>query len=326
MTQTPGARRAGFVLAAVSAAAFGLISFFTLPLMQGGVPAQTALVYRFAIASLMMGAILRIRGERMAVPPASLVKLFFLSSFYLLAVILFFYAFSFVSSGTVATLQYLYPVMVMLIMIGFFHERFYWRIALSVLLAVAGVWLLSSGPDLDPVFEPGYARAPRPDFGSDLFWGLALALISGLFNGLYYVAIQVMKLPGITGLVMTFYVMVFGTFFCLVNALATSSLEWIAGWRDLFLVFMLALVTAVISNLTLIMAIRRVGSTIASIMGVMEPLTAVFVGVVVFGEAFTPELMGGVALIIGAVLLILVAPAGKKAKEQENRRASRNTG
>ena len=65
-------------------------------------------------------------------------------------------------------------------------------------------------------------------------------------------------------------------------------------------------VTAVLSNLTLILAIQRIGSTMTSVLGVMEPLTAVMVGILVFGEPFSPALVGGVALIAASVLLVML--------------------
>ena len=306
-------RAAGYILGLASSAAFGMIPLFTLPMMSDGIPSQTALVYRFVIASVVMWLILRLRGEKLSVPPLALCKLFFLSSMYLLAVALYFSALSFMSSGAVATIQFLYPVLVMLIMIVFFHEQFYWHIGVAVVLAIVGVALLSLGPGLEPALNDGAARATRPPFGSDLFWGVLLSLLSGLCNGLYFIGIQVARLPKISGLTMTFYVMVFGSFFCFANAIVASSLVWISGWFDLFMALMLALVTAVFSNFALIMSIRRVGSTLASILGVMEPLTAVIIGIFVFGESFTLQLAGGVVLITTAVFIVVLVPSKKRA-------------
>ena len=41
-------------------------------------------------------------------------------------------------------------------------------------------------------------------------------------------------------------------------------------------------------------------------MGALEPLTAVLIGVVVFDEAFTIKLAGGILLILLAVIVILI--------------------
>ena len=105
---------------------------------------------------------------------------------------------------------------------------------------------------------------------------------------------------------MTFYVMAFGAAISVGDGLARGSLQWIGTVPEAASAVLLALVTAVFSNLTLILAIKRIGSTLTSVLGVMEPLTAVSVGVLVFGEPFTAPLAGGVALIAGAVLLVML--------------------
>lgn len=52
-------------------------------------------------------------------------------------------------------------------------------------------------------------------------------------------------------------------------------------------------------------AIQYIGSTPTAILGAMEPLTAVFFGVTVFGEILTFRLSCGIILIIMAVILIV---------------------
>ena len=275
----------GFFLGLFSSATFGLIPLFTLPLLHAGVTAETALFYRFLIATLTLGGLLAARGERFRMRGVDLCKLAGMSVMYMLAALLFFWAFSYLPSGVAATLQFLYPVMVMLIMIVFFHERFSWTIALSIILAVSGVALLSSGPG---------------DGGTSIsLLGVGMMLLSALCNSLYIVGIQTARIPNMSGLVMTFYVMLF-------SALSTDTFQILTSWRELGIAALLAVVTAVLSNLTLILAIQRIGSTMTSVLGVMEPLTAVMVGILVFGEPFSPALAGGVALIAASVLLVML--------------------
>lgn len=292
----------GILFGLISSATFGLISFFTLPLMLSGVNMETILVYRFTIATLTMGAILAVKRESILIGIKPFLKLSGLSIFYMFAVLLFFQALAYLPSGVVATLQFQYPVMVALIMIFFFHEAFQLQTGIALALAITGVALLSLGPVGAPV-------TGAPDSAARILIGTSLGLISGLCNALYYVGIQVARLPAINGLVMTFYVMLFGAVFCFLNALICGGLEWVEGGPELVNLVLLALVTAVISNLTLVLAIRRLGSTLTSILGVMEPLTAVSVGCIIFGEPFTSQLAIGAALIIGAVLLVLLSPA-----------------
>lgn len=132
----------GFIYGLLSSAAFGLIPLFALPLIHGGMPAPLVLFYRFSIAALVLGGILILRGERFHTSARSLCLLAGMSVMYAMAALLMFWGFAYMPSGVAATLQFLYPVMVMLLMIVFFHERFSWITAGAVALALLGVHLL----------------------------------------------------------------------------------------------------------------------------------------------------------------------------------------
>ena len=51
--------------------------------------------------------------------------------------------------------------------------------------------------------------------------------------------------------------------------------------------------------------LHDIGSTPTAIMGALEPMTAVAIGVLCFGEHFTSRLALGIILILTAVLLII---------------------
>ena len=262
----------GFVLALISSAAFGLIPLFSLPLLHSGLSADCVLFYRFLFASISLGLILVLRQERFAAPARDLGLLALFSVLYALAALLMIWGLLYLSGGVTATLQFLYPLMVMLIMTIFFHEKFSIITASSVLLAI----------------------------------GLLLA--SALCNALYISGLHVARIHSISGLSITFWVLFFGTGVSLVNALISGTFEIIGTWEQLALSLLLAIITAVISNLTLILAIQRIGSTLASILGVGEPLTAVTVGILVFDEPATFAVFSGVAVICAAVVLVMTGP------------------
>ena len=69
---------------------------------------------------------------------------------------------------------------------------------------------------------------------------------------------------------------------------------------------LLALIPTVVSNLALVRAVKSIGSTLTSVLGAMEPVTAVCVGIFLFGEAFTTSIGVGIALIIVAVMVIIL--------------------
>ena len=286
----------GFFYSIISSAAFGLIPLFTLPLMNVGVAGATALFYRFAIAAVILGIVLALRGECFRTRVIDLCKLAGMSFMYTMAALLFFWGFRYMPSGVVATIQFTYPVMVMLIMTVFYHERFSWITAASIMLAIVGVYLLCGGAGSDMGSNMG---------GAGLL-AVALLLLSALCNAIYITGIYAARIPNMSSLVMTFYVLAFSTVISGGNAFFSGSFQVLHSWWELLLATLLAVVTAVVSNLTLILAIQRIGSTLTSIMGVMEPVTAVAVGILVFHEPFSLSLVAGVALIAASVVLVML--------------------
>lgn len=282
----------GFFYGLFSSATFGLIPFFSIPLMRGGMSAECALFYRFLIASLTLGLVLRLRGERVRAPLPVIGGLCLSSFFYLMAALLLFWSFHHMPSGMASTIQFLYPVQVMLIMVIFFHERFSWITAAAIALAVAGVYMLGGDKSA----------------GEISLLGLGMALLSSLCNALYIIGLQVTRKPGLNGLAVTFWVLAAGAVMSFVSALLTDSFRLLASLDEVGNVLGLAIITALLSNLTLVLAVQRIGSTLASVLGVMEPLTAVGVGILVFHEPCTAAVFSGVGLICGSVLLVMLGP------------------
>lgn len=73
-----------------------------------------------------------------------------------------------------------------------------------------------------------------------------------------------------------------------------------------FYTLFLALIPTIISLLFLIKSIQIIGSTTASILGALEPLTAVMIGVLIFEEKLSLDLIIGIFLILFGVSLIVL--------------------
>ena len=101
---------------------------------------------------------------------------------------------------------------------------------------------------------------------------------------IYIVGVKKSRISRLDPMIQAFYVLLFSACFFLVYALFTTGALCPASgiWQNLLL---LALVPTVVSNLTLVLAIKEIGSTMTSILGSMEPLTAVLVGVLHFGRS-----------------------------------------
>ncbi len=286
----------GFFYAIITSATFGLIPLFTLPLLQAGMNIPSILFYRFFIAVLMLGGVAFFTRRSLCVTRAELAALAGLSLLYVGSAFFLFASYRYLASGIATTMMFLYPVFVALIMIYVFKERNSVWTMLAIGLAVAGVAMLSWNGEA----------------GGVSVRGILLAVLSGLSYGIYIVAVNKSSVREMPSGKLTFYVFLFTALFIGAGAIGRDALQTVSGWKSDLNLTLLALIPTVISNLTLVWAIKSIGSTFCSVLGAMEPVTAMLVGVWVFQEPFTRSTAWGVGLIIVAVTLVVLSPALEK--------------
>ena len=275
----------GLLYGLLSSASFGLIPLFTIPAMQAGMQFESILFYRFLFACLALGGILLVNGQSFRIKRRDIPSLFLLALLYLMSAVFLFWGYKFMA------IHFMYPVLTTLIMMLFFKEKKSgWRIA-AIASAVAGVYFLSGGDTKT---------------GSFSFLGLFIVLLSALGYALYLVTMSQLKIGQMKGLLLTFYVFLFGGILLFIGTETISQLQPISEWHTAGNLILLALIPTVVSNLALVRAVKSIGSTLTSVLGAMEPVTAVCVGIFLFGEAFTTSIGVGIALIIVAVIVIIL--------------------
>lgn len=281
----------GFLLGVISSAAFGLIPLFTLPLMKEGMNFDSILFYRFFISAMLLGVLMVIRRESLTICRAELLPLLFLAVLYSGTALFLFWSYLYLSSGVATTIHYLYPVLVTVLMLVFFKERrTFWTLP-AILVAFLGVAMLgwSSG---------GLVMSVK---------GLIVVLISVVTYAFYIVGVNRLGISIMGGVKLAFYVLLIGSFIFLCNTLVKGCLQPVVGVKSYVNLVLLALIPTVLSNLTLVYSIKYIGSTMTSILGAMEPLTAVLVGVVVFGEPITINVVLGMLFILLSVSMVVVS-------------------
>ena len=82
------------------------------------------------------------------------------------------------------------------------------------------------------------------------------------------------------------------------------------GWYCWMNLICLAVFPTLVSLLTLAMATRIIGPTRTSVLGVFEPVTAIAVGTIFFGESLTLNIIIGVIITLVAVTFMVMT--GKK--------------
>ena len=84
----------GYLLALLSSASFGLIPLFSLPLLHGGMSAESVLFYRFLFGALILGGIVLVRRDPIDGTLPDLGHLAAMSAIYMLAALLMFTGFA----------------------------------------------------------------------------------------------------------------------------------------------------------------------------------------------------------------------------------------
>lgn len=279
----------GYVLGSVAAVSYGLNPLFALPLYGAGLGADSVLFYRYVLAVVMLGALMLARRQSFALSRRDLLPLAGMGLLFSVSSLTLFESYNYMDAGIASTLLFVYPVMVAVIMAVGFHERVTVATVLSIVLACTGISLLYKGGD-----------------GTTLsLTGVLLVFLSSLSYAVYIVGINRSSLKNLPTEKLTFYCLVFGSLVFVVRLRGCTELQSIptaALWVN---AVSLALFPTIVSLVTMAGAIRRIGSTPTAILGALEPVTALFFGVAVFGEAFTLRIGTGVLLILVAVTLII---------------------
>ena len=283
----------GILYAAVSSSTFGLAPFFSLTLLLAGFSAFEVLSYRWGVATIALtlfgwcsGCSFRLeKKDFLVVLLLSLLRA--VTSFSLLI------AYQNIATGVASTIHFMYPLAVSLVMMYFFQEKKSLWVMFAVFMSLLGAALLSSG-ELEAK-------------NGDTIVGLVAACVSVFSYAGYIVGVRMTRAVRINSTVLTCYVMGLGTVLYFIGALTTSGLRLVADGYTWLIILGLALPATAISNITLVRAIKYAGPTLTSILGAMEPLTAVVIGVFVFKELFTLNSAIGIILILLAVSVVILA-------------------
>ena len=283
----------GILYAAVSSSTFGLAPFFSLTLLLAGFSAFEVLSYRWGVATIALtlfgwcsGCSFRLeKKDFLVVLLLSLLRA--VTSFSLLI------AYQNIATGVASTIHFMYPLAVSLVMMYFFQEKKSLWVMFAVFMSLLGAALLSS-------------RELEAKNG-DTIVGLVAACVSVFSYAGYIVGVRMTRAVQINSTVLTCYVMGLGTVLYFIGALTTSGLRLVADGYTWLIILGLALPATAISNITLVRAIKYAGPTLTSILGAMEPLTAVVIGVFVFKELFTLNSAIGIILILLAVSVVILA-------------------
>ena len=281
----------GAACGVVASVSYGLNPLFALPLYSAGIGPDSVLFYRYVLAILMLGALTMARGRRLAISRAEVLPLMVLGVLFSLSSLTLYLSFLYMDAGIACTILFVYPLLVSLIMTLFFHEKATLFTYGCIAMALCGIALLYRG-------EGGVTFNGA---------GFALVMVSSLSYALYMVAVrQWRRVSGIEVDRLTFWALAFGSMIYVARLDMLRPLQPLVTplqWADAAL---MALLPTVVSLFCIGVAIHHIGSTFTAIIGALEPVTALAVGVCVFGERISARIVLGMLLVLTSVTLIVV--------------------
>ena len=282
----------GFINGTIAAASYGTNPLFALPLYARGLNVNSVLFYRYAIAVLIYALWLKfVKKMSFKITKKELLPIFALGVLYSISSITLFSSFQFIEAGVACTILFIYPVIVALIMSIFFKEKLTKTVIGSIFLTSIGILLLYKGKN-------GISLNRN---------GIILVLFSALSYALYMIGINTIKpIQKINRAKLTFYVMTAGLTVYIYNILTTTPLQTLSTPSMWVFAIGLALFPTIISLETITISIKLIGSTTTAILGALEPLTAIFFGIIFFHEQMTVRIASGVILILIGVFQIIL--------------------
>ena len=282
----------GYPAGIITGITYGLNPLFAKPLMNAGASTEAILLFRYGIAVILLGAYLLLKKENFRITLKQAGVLLSLGLLYTASSTFLFEAYKYIASGLATTLVFLFPAMVAIIMV-FLKVVPSWPVWLSIAATFAGVMIMTGGTGTETVNPLG------------VWFSIASAFVYALFIVIINKSKVISSIPNS---LLTFYALLTGTFFFIGRCLFSGA-DLMAGidggmaWCNLI---GLAVLPTIVSTASLAVATRNIGATKASVLGVFEPITAILVGTMVFGEALTPNIIAGILISIVAVTFMIM--------------------
>jgi drug/metabolite transporter (DMT)-like permease len=301
-----------FVLAIASAAGFGTSGAFIKPLLEAGWSPSAAVAFRAGLGGivLLLPAVLALRGRFRIL----LVRWRVIVAYGMVAVVgsqvFYFAAIERLPVGVALLIEYSAPIL--LVLLAWARTRIppAMLTILGALVSIAGLILVinpSGGGSLD-LIGVAYALAAAVCVAGYFLLSAApagglppVALVgSGLFVGA-----ATLILLGLVGLAP------FTTSFAPVTLLGVEGVSWLVPMG------VVAVVATAFAYLTGLHAAAKLGSRVASFIGLLEVLFAILFAWWLLGEVPTPvQGLGGALIVAGIVLVKMERPPGSNSRNR----------
>ena len=285
----------GVFYAALSSASFGFSPLFSLGLVALGLTDFDILSYRWFIAAavLVIYALCKKKSLRLNSFDEAW-KIIVLSILRAVTSITLLIGYANIASGIASTINFMYPVIVALCMMIFYGQDRSIINVIAIVLSITGVYLMAHA---DGLIVPG----------GNTKLGLWCSLISAFSFAAYYIVMKRTRADKIEPVKFTTWIMLLSALYFIAGGLVTEGrITIVTDLKPWLYILGLGLWSTMISNFTGVKAVRRIGPTLTSILGALQPLTAVVLGVLFLDEHLGVKTITGITLILASVIMIVL--------------------
>lgn len=277
----------GYIYAALSAIIFGLMPLLTKIIIARGATSLTIPFFRVFYVTIVLFFVLKIKKIDLHLEKRDLLSAILTSIFGSgLTIIILNESYNHVDTGIATSLHFLYPLFVAILCCFFYGEKIKKKQIISLSFALVGIICFMSK-------------------GNGSLFGYLLAIASGLTYAFYLVKMDKTGLVKMNAFKLSFYLALFTTIEIFTMNLFMQDVVFKMDAIAYGLLLVLALSSSFLATVLLQKGVLLLGSTRASFICLLEPVTSMIVGILWLNEAFTfNKGLGGLAIIISLIIFL----------------------
>lgn len=277
----------GYIYTALSAIIFGLMPLLTKIIIARGATSLTIPFFRVFYVTIVLFFVLKIKKIDLHLEKRDLLSVMLTSIFGSgLTIIILNESYNYVDTGIATSLHFLYPLFVAILCCFFYGEKIKKKQIISLSFALVGIICFMSK-------------------GNGSLFGYFLAIASGLTYAFYLVKMDKTGLVKMNALKLSFYLALFTTIEIFTMNLFMQEVVFKMDVLSYALLLVLALSSSFLATVLLQKGVLLLGSTRASFICLLEPVTSMIVGILWLNEALTLNKgLGGLAIIISLIIFL----------------------
>ncbi|MEG3041156.1 MAG: DMT family transporter, partial [Clostridium sp.] len=274
----------GIFYIVIASVAFGVMPILAKLAYEGGANAISTLALRFTFASLLLFYYIKSKNISLKITKEQFKIIFFLGVVgYSMTSILLFIAYNYIDVGIAGMILHTYPLMVMILSIIIYKEKFKLKKLIYLIITTLGVFIMLDikGSNFNTL-------------------GVVLVLSSAFCYSIYVLGASNKKIRNINSYVITFYISVISAIVGGGIGIISNSFVGRINFYGLISILLIAFISTVIALMTFLKGVKLIGPTNAAIFSALEPIVSLVLGIIVLGEPIT------VKIVVGSIMIILV--------------------